>query len=133
MADVGGVGALAALPKLPTDGLAQDAGSDDPAEVLIELLEQLELLGGEGQMLPVFSYFRLLQVYRVRLGPFLGCPVPTGLSGIYQRGRGDGRHDAHLIPDECLSAAHVRPSGAGCRLGASSLGGSSLWASARES
>ena len=56
-------------------------------------------------MLPVFSYLRLLQVYRVRLGPFLVCPVPTGHSGIRQRGRGGRRHNVHFIPDERLSDA----------------------------
>ena len=46
---MGGEGALVALPELPTDRLAQDAGGDDPAGVLVEFLEQLQFLGGQSR------------------------------------------------------------------------------------
>ena len=57
---MGREGTLVALPELPADGLTQDAGGDVSPGVLIELLEQLEFLGCQGQPLSVFPHLRLL-------------------------------------------------------------------------
>ena len=55
MANVGREGALVALPEFPTDGLAQDAGGDDPAGIFIEFLEQHGLTTDEINYLCLYA------------------------------------------------------------------------------
>ena len=50
---MGGQGAFVPLPDRPADRLAEGAGGDDAAGVLVQFAEQLQLLGGEGADLPV--------------------------------------------------------------------------------